>query len=245
MAKRRQRRTQRLPSLDDLWGGGYTGNLMRGEYSHRADVLAALQRRHEKGVAYIDSEGYWSQGGRRWLVPYGVRAAFREQLTFSQVASKYPFYVQWQHPSTNGKAPRTLTRQCTTLGVACSFIATHLTGVDPSAFIVVKNGFYIPSTLMGKFPRHLKDGKFYYWCPRCMQPRTFRRRRPDESFYVNKKYPITDKYGNQHYEWKNVKLAVLECSHCGISNRDNKFRASNQPVEKVKVRATRRARRRR
>jgi hypothetical protein len=163
------------------------------------------------------------------------------QLTFDQIANRYPFYVQWRHPSKNGGPPRTLTRQCATLGVACSFIATRVAHIDSEAFIVSKNGFYIPTPLMGKFPRRLADGKLYYWCPRCMQPRTFRRS-GDSTFYANKKYWSEEK---GRYEWKNVKLALLECSHCRITNRDSRFRASNQPVEKVKLRSSRSTRRRR
>lgn len=240
MRKRRTTRRPSLPPADQLYGGGETGNLMRGEFSERQDIYAALQRRHEKGVSYIDPDGYWSQNGRRWRVPYGVRAAFGETLLHVHLVNKYPFYVQWRHPSRNGGPPRTMRRSCTSLGAACSFLTTHVAHVDPDAFIVVKNGFYIPRALMGKFPRRLADGKMYYWCPRCMQPRTFRRAPGDASFYANKKYWSDDK---GRYEWKNVKLALLECSHCGISNRDNRFRASNQPVEKVKVKPTRRARR--
>jgi hypothetical protein len=236
MAKTRRRQPS-LPRIEDLYGAGISGNLLRGEYTYRADVRAALQRRHERGVSYIDKDGYWSQNGRRWRVPYGVRVAFEAQLTFDIIANKYPFYVQWHHPSRNGGPPRTMRRSCSSLGSACAF-ATRVSHIDSDVFIVVKNGFYIPRALMGKFPRRLADGRLYYWCPRCMQPRTMRRTVPDDIFYVNKKYLI-----DGQYEWKNVKLAVLECSHCGITNRDRRFRASNQPVEKVRLRARPRRRR--
>jgi hypothetical protein len=73
-----------------------------------------------------------------------------------------------------------------------------------------------------------------------MQPRRFKRAEPDESFYADKKF-WNDEKG--HYEWKNVKLALLRCTYCDISNRDTRFRASNQPVEKIKLPAKGRARR--
>lgn len=240
MKRKKTRRSPSIPPVEELYGGGVTGNLLRGEFTGRQDIYAALQRRHEKGVSYIDSEGYWSQGGRRWKVPYGVRAAFDNTLTHDLLVNKYPYYVQWRHPSRNGGPPRTMRRSCGSLGAACAFITLHVAHVDPDAFIVVKNGFYIPRHLMGKFPRRLKDGKFYYWCPRCMQPRTFRRTPDDRTFYANKKFWNEEK---GYYEWKNVKLVELECSHCRITNRDGRFRASNQPVEKVVVRGSRRARR--
>jgi len=195
-------------------------------------------------MSRIDDAGYWRDGnGHSWRVPYGVRAAFGNTLTFSQIASEYPFYVQWRHPSKNGGPPRTLTRSCSSLGAACAFIVAHLTDVDPEAFIVCRLGFYIPSPLLGKFPRRMgPQQKMHYWCPRCMAPRVFRRTSGDQWFYANKKILTTDRHGNPDYQWKNVRLALIECTRCGLNNRDNKFRASNQPVTKVKVRATRRAR---
>ena len=232
----------KIPPVEKLYGGGVGGKLMLGEFTQRKDIQRAIQRRHEKGVFYIDEKGFW-QG--RWRVPYGVKAAFAQKLTFSQIASQYPFYVQWQHPSKNGAGPtRTLTRSCSTLAVACHFIAKNLTTVDADAFIVCRNGFYIPTPLMGKFPRKMSDGKTYYWCPRCMQPRRFRQNNPQapQTFYADKKFWSDERDG---YVWKNVKLTLLNCTHCGISNRDAKFRASNQPVEKVKLRGSRRTRRRR
>jgi hypothetical protein len=237
-------RRQKLPPIEELYGDGMRGQLLRGEFTQRKDVLRAIQRRHEKGVGYIDENGYWvGEQGQRWRVPFGVRAAFTQSLTFSQIASKYPFYVQWQHPSKNGGPPRTLTRSCMTLGAACAFITRSLTTIDPEAFIVVRNGFYIPTALMGKFPRKMSDGKTYYWCPRCMQPRRFRQSNPasPQSFYADKKYWSDEQDG---YVWKNVKLTLLNCTHCGLSNRDQKFRSSNQPVEKVKIRGTSKRRRR-
>jgi hypothetical protein len=236
-----------IPPVEELYGAGVSGRLMKGEYTTRTDIHAAIQRRHERGMALINGKGYWVQGDRQWYVPYGVRQAFTATLSHSHLMNRYPFYVQWRHPDGNGGF-RTKKRSCTSLGSAVSFITLRAQQVDEDAFVVCKLGFYAPVPMLGKFPRRLKDGKLYYWCPRCMQPRRFRQHHPQQTFYVNKKYPNTDEKTMhlQPFIWKNVKLALLECTHCGGNNRDGKFRASNQPVQKtiVKARKTRVRRRR-
>lgn len=215
---------------------------MLGEYTSRTDIHEAIQNRHRRGMSRIDAAGNWVEGDHVWKVPYGVRIAFTERLLFTQVANKFPFYVQWQHPDgKGGKKP--LRRSCMSLGSACSFIATKAQYVDPDAFVVNKLGFYIPRKLMGKFPRRMGDPeRLHYWCPRCMQPRRFKRS-GDRTFYAQKKFWNQEK---DIYEWKNVKLALIECTSCGITNRDNKFRASNQPLEVKAIKQGRtRTRRRR
>jgi hypothetical protein len=221
----------RIPPVEELFGGGYTGRLMKGEYTNRKDIAQAIQRRHERGMALINGNGYWEQDGKAWKVPLGIRAAFGATLTYAQWTSKYPFYVQWKHPDGNGgyKIKR---RSCMSLGVAVSFITTRVQQVDEDAFVVCKMGFYAPTRLLGKFPRKMADGKTYYWCPRCMHPRRFRQMDPPQVFYADKKFWNEEK---GRYDWKNVKLALLECTHCGGNNRDPKFRASNQPLEKVTI----------
>ena len=239
---RRKETKRKIPPVSELYGGGVTGRLMRGEYGQRKDIAAAIQRRHERGMSLINGKGYWVQDGKQWRVPYGVRQAFAATLSHGHLMSKYPFYVQWRHPDGNGgiKIKR---RSCMSLGAAVSFITTRAQAADPDAFVVCKLGFYAPMKMLGKFPRRLEDGKLYYWCPRCMQPRRHRVCDPPQSFYVDKKY-WSDEKG--HYIWKNVKLALMECTSCGGTNRDNKFRASNQPVEvtRIKPRKTRVRRRR-
>lgn len=247
MTMRRRRRTNappppRIPPVEELYGAGETGRLLRGEYTDRKDIHAALQRRHEKGMALINGKGYWVQGDKQWKVPLGVREAFAATLTHGHLMNKYPFYVQWRHPDGNG-GYKVKKRSCTSLGSAVSFITMRAQAVDEEAFVVCKLGFYAPIRLLGKFPRKLADGRLYYWCPRCMQPRRFRVSPTGGTFYADKKYWSEDK---DHYEWKNVKLALIECSHCGVTNRDPKFRASNQPVQKTRIKPRKtRVRRRR
>lgn len=217
---------KKIPPTDQLFAAGTSGRLMGGEYTGRLDILNAIQRRHEKGMSRIDKNGYWVEGEHRWKVPYGVRAAFTEKLLHGHMMHKFPFHVQWQHP--DGDSTKTLQKSCMSLGAACSFIATRVQYVDPDAFVVCRLGFYIPRPLMGKFPRPIGEKqKKHYWCPRCMQPRRFRRV-GEATFFATKKFWNEEK---ARYDFKNVKLALIECTSCGITNRDGKFRASNQPLE--------------
>lgn len=229
--KKRQR-----VSSQDLFGEGYSGDLMQGRYSERDDVHKLIQKRHRGGYAWVDSGGEWNRNGHTWKVPYGVRVALKTPLTHSQVVNKYPWYATWVSPS--GKRFK---KKCVSLGAAIDFVASRAQYVDPQASVISRHGFYIPTKLMGKFPRRSRSGRLYYWCPCCMQPRTFRRM-GDQFFYANKKFWSQEK---GYYEWKNVKLAVLVCTVCGLPNRDHKFRASNQPLEKRRFKpGVRRARRR-
>lgn len=226
----------RPSSVEDL----FDGTQLRGQYQSD-DVYAWFQKRHSKGNSLIDSEGVWRRDGHEWKVPYGVRCALKEKLTFTQIATKYPFFATWVSPKTGKR----LRKYFMSLPAAIDFVASKAQYVDEKASVVSRHGFYIPTKLMGKFPR--KVGRFtYYWCPRCMHPRRFHR--TEEEFYANKKFLVwNDKARAMVWEWKNVKLAVMECTTCGITNRDAKFRASNQPVEKRKFKkgVTRAKRRRR
>jgi hypothetical protein len=201
-------------------------------------VYAWFQKRHAKGNLLIDPDGWYRRNGDEWKVPYGVRAALAAHLNLQQVVHKHPFFVTWVSPKTGKR----LRKEFGSIANAMIFVAEQAQHVDPEASIVSKHGFYIPTPLMGKFPRHMgPQKKLHYWCPRCMQPRRFRR--TGQVFEGSKKLWSSDR---EQYVWKNVKLAVLECVVCGITNRDGRFRASNQPVEKRRFkRGVRRAKKRR
>jgi hypothetical protein len=208
---------QKLKSVGDLFEAD--GSLKA--VFDREDVYAWFQRRHVKGNRLIDEDGWYRRNGSEWHVPYGVRVALHERLLWTQMVNKYPFFVTWVSPSTGKR----LRKNFMSLPSAMVFVAEQAQYVDADAAIVCKNGFNIPRKLMGKFPRRMgKAQKLHYWCPRCMQPRRFRR--TGEETHAMKKFP-----GSYGYEWKLVKLAVVECVVCSITNRDAKFRRSNQPVE--------------
>jgi hypothetical protein len=213
------REAQSVPrTVDDLFD---SAGKLRMEYD-REDVYAWFQRRQQKGLRRIDEKGYYHSGEHRWRVPYGIRIALGERLLWTQMVNKYPFFVTWVSPKT-GKRFR---RNCMSMVHAIQFVTEQAQYVDPEASVVSKHGFYIPRKLMGKFPRRMGPAdKLHYWCPRCMQPRRFRK--TGEQTTVMKKF-LDDK-GDP--EWKVVKLSVIDCVVCGISNRDAKFRASNQPLE--------------
>lgn len=229
-------KTRKRLTVEALYGAGDSGHLMKPEYSERADVQALIQRRHEQGGMWIE-DGVWHRGGHEWPVPYGVRTALKASLTHSQVVNKYPWIATWRSPRTGKR----LKRRCMSLPAAIDFVARKAQYVDPQASVYSRHGFYIPTDLMGKFPRRGKTGRLYYWCPRCMQPRTFHR--TGDEFTTQKKFWSSEK---ERYIWKDVKLAVVACTTCGITNHDSKFRASNQPVEKRRFKqGARRARGRR
>jgi hypothetical protein len=221
-SKRRPAST--TPRFEDLYGGGDNGNLLHPAHDTPA-VREAIQRRHARGRPLIDEEGYYTRGKHSWKVPYGVRDALHQPLSFNQTSVKYPFYVAWRSRET-GKIHKKYV-SCLIVGV--NLIATRLQYVDSHAYIVSRTSHYvIPAKLRGKFPRRA-GGHTYYWCPGCMHPRRFRRAIPHTEFHAMKKFWNPEK---ARYDWKEHKLALLKCPYCQTTNHDSKFRASNQPYEK-------------
>jgi hypothetical protein len=239
MRTREARRHVPTPrTVDDLFDG--QGKL-RPVYD-REDVYAWFQRRHRRATRLIDGKGYYHSDEHKWKVPYGVRIAMTERLLWTQMVNKYPFFVTWVSPRTGKR----LRKNFMSIPAAIIFITEQAQYVDPDASVVSKHGFLIPRKLMGKFPRRMGPAeRLHYWCPRCMQPRMFKKN--GEVFHHMKKFMVwNDKLNDEAPEWKVVKLSVIECQVCGISNRDSKFRASNQPVEKRRFkRGVTRARRKR
>lgn len=239
-SKTRPRSKRPKLRLDDLYGGGDSGNLLNSRYIENQKVYAWFQKRHSKGYTLLDEDGvyYTRDGEHAWRVPYGIRQAMAVPLSYNQVVVKYPFYVTWISPKT-GKRHK---KYVPSIISGVHLIAERVQYADPDAWIVSRTvGYVVPEKLRGKFPRQM-NGKHMYWCPCCMTARRFRRRVPLEDFYAQKKFWSEEK---KRYIWKDVKLALLECAVCGITNRDRKFRASNQPYEKRRIkRGVRRLRKR-
>lgn len=221
---RTKRQVLRRPAnVEDLYGGGETGNLIHPDFD-REDVYAWFQRRHAKGLALIDEDGFYRRDEHEWKVPYGVREALKVRLVYNQMAVKYPFYVTWLSPKT-GKRHKKFVGS---IAAGIMLIATRIQYVDPEACIVSRTVPYnIPAKLRGKFPRKM-GGKHVYWCPACMAPRTFKRVKPLTEFLASRKV-WSDK--DDRYIWVDRKLALLQCTFCGTTNRDTKFRSCNQPYE--------------
>jgi hypothetical protein len=214
-------------SPEDLFGGGYTGNLLAPAHD-TAKVYAWFQRKHTRGHELLDEDGVYHSGEHAWRVPYGVRQALAVPLVHGQVVTKYPFYVTWISPRTGKRYKKRVMH----LISAIHLITTKVQYVDPNASIVARVcGYNIPPKLRGKLPRRMNGGAMHYWCPWCMDARKYRRAE-DRTFYAQKKFWSEEK---QRYVWKEVKLAILRCSVCRMSNQDQKFRSSNQPYEKVRV----------
>jgi hypothetical protein len=213
-------------SFEDLFGGGDSGNLLHPDFD-REDVYAWFQNRHAKGTKVIGDDGVYRTGEHEWPVPYGVRIALRTRLTYNQIVVKYPFTATWTSP----KSGRRLKKNFTSLIGAIKFCTTKAQYVDPQCSIIARVvGYDVPPKLRGKLPRRMRGSKMHYWCPYCMDARRFKR--GEGEFYAMKKFWNDEK---QRWDWKEVKLAILICTVCGISNRDSKFRRSNQPFEVRKI----------
>lgn len=233
MTETKRRRRNVPTSVEDFFT---EAGKLKVEYE-REDVYAWFQRRHAKGFSLIDDDGYYRKNGVEWKVPYGVRDALGKRLYPVQMVYKYPFFVTWISPKT-GKRMR---KNFMSIPHAIAFVAEQAQFVDANATIVSKHGIFIPRKLMGKFPRKMSDGKTHYWCPRCMQPRRFQR--TGDTFHGLKKEWNSDK---GRYEFKERTLALLTCVVCGLTNRDHKFRISNQPLEIRRIKkGVRKAKRRR
>ena len=220
-----------------VFGGGATGELLQGRYD-TDPIHAWFQKRHQHfGAKLIDLDNVCriadEEGFHEWHVPYGVRYALYQPLLWAQIAGKYPWYVTWQSPKTHKR----LKKKFESLASAIVFVTTRAQYADSSASIISRHGYDVPPKLRGKFP-HKRLG---YWCPCCMDARKFYAVVPPQEIHVQKKVP-TDK----GYEYKLRRIRLLKCKICGCTNRDGKFRRSNQPwtVRKFK-RGVIRARRRR
>jgi hypothetical protein len=222
-----------------VFGGGVTGELIQGRFD-TDPVHAWFQKRHtffntrlidEDGICRIHDEN----GSHEWKVPYGVKYALSKPLLWSQIATKYPWYVTWQSP----RNQKRLKKKFESLAAAVVFITTRAQYVDEQASVISRTGYDIPPKLRGKLP-HSKLG---YWCPCCMDARKFYAVIPEQEFSAMKKVWDSDQ---GRYKYVVRKLRVLKCKHCGITNRDAKFRRSNQPWEVRRFkRGVTRARRRR
>jgi hypothetical protein len=95
--KVRKKKVPRPETVDDLYGAGDSGMLLKGMYDTPA-VYAWFQKRHEKARKLIEEDGYYRYGDHEWKVPYGVRMAFEEKLLWGHMAHKHPYFVTWVSP---------------------------------------------------------------------------------------------------------------------------------------------------
>jgi hypothetical protein len=222
-----------ISNLDQLYGGGVTGNLLNGFHNGDPRVYQWLQNRHKKHNHLIDEEGIYHFEEHSWKVPYGVRVALQRPLVSSQLSHRYPWYVTWRSPKTGKR----LKKFMPSLPSAIHLIATRVQYVDPQACVVSRLGYHVPTALAGKIPAPWK------WCPCCMTARKFYRTYPEQQFFADRKEWSEEK---QRYTHKERRVYELHCKICGITNRNLKFRRSNQPWERRRIRSkVRRVRRRR
>src|SRR5262252_4343860 len=221
-------------SVEEFFGDGSEGHLLKGEY-HTEKVYAWFQKRHKKGQRFIEPDGFYRRNGHEWAVPYGVRYMLTQPLLPAQVSQKYPFMVTWVSPKTHKR----LTKMMMSLPHAIVFVAERAQYVDSHATIVNRLGVDIPPGLRNKLPKPWK------WCPRCMKPRKMKRMYHSDgtpqTFYAQvKTWHVTrvDRRGKEigYWEYPEKKLALMHCPICGVTNREQKFRRSNQPWHKTRVR---------
>jgi hypothetical protein len=235
--------------VSQMYGGGVNGDLLQGRFG-TPKIYAWFQNRHRRGLTRLEDGVYHSDektqfgNDHSWKVPSTVLACLELPLTTGQMNNRLAWYVTWVSPKTGQR----LKKYFMSPWLGIHFIATKAQYVDPHAALVSRPRAYdIPAKYRGKLPRtQEREGKRsikWYWCPTCMQPRRFRSTKPPQEFFGIVKVWSDEK--NQ-YVPKEVKLRLLECSHCGCTNRDTVFRRSNQPWEVRKFkRGVRRARRRR
>jgi hypothetical protein len=217
--------------VNELYGGGETGNLLQGKF-HTKKVHAWFEDRHQRQFKNgVDPDGFYRSDeetrfgeDHEWKVPYGVRLCLEMPLMHGQIVNRFPWAVTWVSPKTGNR----LWKKFNTAISAIHFIATMAQYVDPKATLISRLGYDIPADLRGRIP------KPYYWCPRCMTARKFRRTYSEATFYGLKKVKVYGegrRAGEWWYEFKERQLSVIECPVCEGTNRDGKFRRSNQPWE--------------
>lgn len=240
-SSRKLRGKARTIRRSEMYGGGYSGNLLQGKYNTEP-VYAWFQKHHVRGASLIDREGvYTSKDGKHvWQVPPTVLWCLQEPLTTNQMNNRLAWYVTWVSQRTGQR----LRKYFMSPWSAMEFIATKAVRVDPHTALVSRTRpYYIMPKHRGKLPHKDAHNRTWYWCPLCMQPRRFRSVSPEQFFYAQVKTWSDEK---QRFIWKERKLRLLECQYCSCTNRESVFRRSNQPWEVRKFKkGARRARRRR
>lgn len=231
------RKLRRKLRVIDLYGEGVSGNLLQGRFG-TPKIYAWFQNRHRRGLRQLE-DGVYHSGKYSWRVPVSVQLCLSEPLANSQMNNRLAWYVTWISPRTGQR----LKKHFMSPWVGIDFIATKAVRVDPHAALVSRTRpYHIPAKYRGKMP-FKKDGRTWYWCPLCMQPRRFRAVKPRSEFYAVVKVWSEEK---GIYVPKDRKLRLLECPYCECTNRETVFRRSNQPWEVRRFkRGARRARRRR
>lgn len=210
-------------TIDELYQGGESSNLLSGRFG-TAKVYDWFQNRHRRGYERLD-HGVYRYEEHEWRVPQSVALCLKRPLTPGQIHVKHAWYVTWVSQKTGNR----LRKRFVSPWQAIHFIATRAQYADPNVALVSRTHPYdIPSKYRGKLPHKDDRGRTWYWCPLCMRPRRFFAAKPLQEFYAMKKVWNSEKL---RYEYRDRKVRLLECRHCGCTNRETVFRRSNQPWE--------------
>jgi hypothetical protein len=207
-------------TVGELYGQGETGTLLDPRYGTEK-VYAWFQKRHQNIRSPIGADGVYRYEEHEWKVPLGVRYTLGHPLRWDQMQVQYPWYVTWRSPK-NGKRYK---KKFMSLPRAIHFVATRTQYVDKASCVIARQGVDILPQLRGKIPRP------WYWCPGCMTARKFYIVEPQQYFTVLKKVPLS----TGRIDWRERKLRLIRCRFCGTTNRDGKFRRSNQKWETRRI----------
>jgi hypothetical protein len=210
-----QRARDKVP-LPKKVGDLFDGPLLKPEYlDHRRATKVLIQyhkRAADKAVENVED--------------VGIRQAARLPWSANQLAHRYPWAVLWIR-RVDGKRKR-YKKLCIHLYEATAFRnMLHERGIPNATVVSRARSYHIPVELIGRLP------KPWVWCPNCMKPRKYRRV-GDETIYAQKKIKVVSRRGTVNYEYRERRVALLQCPMCGCTNRNMVYRQSNQPFNKRK-----------
>lgn len=212
-----QRARDSVP-LPGTIGELYDGKFLLPEYNEHRPAERAIRRYHRRVGEAVP---------KRDSLPVGVQQALKLPLIWTQIVNRYPWKVMWIRVDEEGRR-RKGQKLCTTLGGAIAIQRRAAKKVPNATIISRVRGYDIPPSLRGKLPPQ------WYWCPRCMKPRQYKRHPDDESFYTIKKTWDSTK---QKYKFAERKVWLLVCPMCSCTNRDPTFRRSNQPWQTRRIKS--------
>jgi hypothetical protein len=210
-----QRARDKVP-LPKKVGELFDGPLLKPEYLEHRRATKVLIRYQKRAAAKAVEN----------VEDVGIKQAARVPFSANQLSHRYPWAVLWMR-RVDGKRKR-YKKLCTNLYQAVWFRnMIHERGIPNATVVSRARSYHIPVELIGRLP------KPWVWCPNCMKPRKYHRV-GDETIFAQKKVKVVSKRGIVSYEYRERRVALLQCPMCGCTNRNMVYRQSNQPFIKRK-----------